>query len=46
MPTIRINDWTKERFDEIKNEEDHSSFDSVVKSLIKDRNTSSWGEAK
>ena len=46
MPTIRLNEWTKERLDEIKDEEDHSSYDSVVKSLIKDReNTTNNGEA-
>ncbi|MDL0145561.1 hypothetical protein PNP83_11140 [Halobacterium salinarum] len=34
MPTIKINEWTKEQLEEIKEDEEHSSFDSVVKSLI------------
>ena len=39
MPTIKLNDWTKEQLEEIKEDEDHSSFDSVVKSLLKERET-------
>jgi hypothetical protein len=38
MPTIKLNDWTKEKLESIKEDEDHSSFDSVVKSLLKERN--------
>jgi len=38
MPTIKLNDWTKEKLEKIKEDEDHSSFDSVVKSLLKERN--------
>jgi len=37
MATIRVRDWTKERLDEISAAEGHSSHDSVVKSLLKDR---------
>lgn len=37
MPTIRVRDWTKTRLDEIREAEAHSSHDSVVKSLLKDR---------
>ncbi len=37
MPTIRIRDWTKSRLDEIRDAESHSSHDSVIKSLLKDR---------
>lgn len=37
MTTIRVKDWTKERLEEIRARESHSSFDSVVKSLLKDR---------
>jgi hypothetical protein len=37
MPTIKVNDWTKEQLEEIKENEDHSSFDSVIKSLLKER---------
>jgi len=39
MPTIKVNEWTKEQLEEIKNDEDHSSFDSVIKSLLKERDT-------
>jgi len=34
---IRVQDWTKEQLEEIKDEEDHTSLDSVVKSLLKER---------
>lgn len=37
MPTIRVRDWTKSRLDDIREEEAHSSHDSVIKSLLKDR---------
>lgn len=37
MPTIRVRDWTKERIEEVRNRESHSSHDSVIKSLLKDR---------
>lgn len=37
MPMIRVQDWTKEQLEEIKDEEDHTSLDSVVKSLLKER---------
>lgn len=37
MPTIKVNDWTKEQLEDIKEEEEHSSFDSVIKSLLKER---------
>ena len=40
MPTIRIRDWTKTKLEEIREEESHSSHDSVVKSLLKDREIS------
>lgn len=35
--TIKVQEWTKKQLDEIKEEEDHSSYDSVIKSLLKDR---------
>lgn len=38
MPTIKIGEWTKGELDDIKEEEDHSSYDSVIKSLIKEHN--------
>ncbi|WP_119819908.1 hypothetical protein [Halalkaliarchaeum desulfuricum] len=37
MPTIRVREWTKDRIEEIRNRESHSSHDSVIKSLLKDR---------
>jgi hypothetical protein len=37
MATIRVRDWTKERIEEIRDAESHSSHDSVIKSLLKDR---------
>ena len=37
MPMIRVQDWTKERLEEIKDEEDHTSLDSVIKTLLKER---------
>jgi hypothetical protein len=35
--TIRIQDWTKKQLDKIIEEEDHASFDSAIKSLLKDQ---------
>ena len=37
MPTVRVRDWTKERIEAIRDAESHSSHDSVIKSLLKDR---------
>jgi hypothetical protein len=37
MPTIRVRDWTKRQINEIRETESHSSHDSVIKSLLKDR---------
>jgi hypothetical protein len=37
MPMIRLQEWTKEQLEEIKQEEDHTSLDSVVKTLLKER---------
>lgn len=34
MPSIHVTEWTKNRLDEIKEREEHSSYDSVVKSLL------------
>lgn len=36
MPTIHVTDWTKDHLDAIKEEEDHSSYDSVLKTLLKE----------
>ena len=37
MATIRVRDWTKEQIEKIRDAESHSSHDSVIKSLLKDR---------
>jgi len=37
MPSIKVHDWTKSQLDEIKEEEEHSSYDSVIKTLLKER---------
>jgi hypothetical protein len=37
MATIRVRDWTKKQIEEILEEESHSSHDSVIKALLKDR---------
>ena len=37
MATIRLRDWTKEQIEKIRAAESHSSHDSVIKSLLKDR---------
>nr|WP_255313472.1 hypothetical protein [Halobacterium sp. GN101] len=38
---IRVQDWTKEQLEEIKDEEDHTSLDSVIKTLLKERTNES-----
>lgn len=37
MPTLKVQQWTKDQLDAIKDEEEHSSYDSVIKSLLKER---------
>lgn len=37
MPSIKVHNWTKGQLDEIKEEEEHSSYDSVIKTLLKER---------
>lgn len=44
MPTIRVKEWTKERINEIREEESHSSHDSVIKSLLKDRELATFAD--
>lgn len=36
MPTLHATEWTKDQLDEIKDEEDHSTYDSVLKTLLKE----------
>ena len=46
MATIRVRDWTKEQIEEIREAESHSSHDSVIKALLKDRELAKFaGEA-
>jgi hypothetical protein len=46
MATIRVRDWTKEQIEKIREAESHSSHDSVIKSLLKDRELAKFaGEA-
>jgi hypothetical protein len=40
MPTIKVQEWTKGELEDIKDEEDHTSLDSVIKSLLKEREVS------
>jgi len=40
MPTIKVQEWTKEELEKVKEEEDHTSLDSVIKSLLKEREIS------
>lgn len=34
MPTIKVSEWTKSRLDDVEEEEEHTSYDSVIKSLL------------
>ncbi len=36
MPSIHVADWTKRLLDEVKEREDHASYDSVIKSWAKE----------
>lgn len=36
MPSIHVADWTKRLLDEVKDREDHASYDSVIKSWAKE----------
>ncbi len=36
MPTIRLKQWTKDKLEAVQTEESHSSFDSVIKALLRD----------
>lgn len=45
MAMIRIRDWTKQRLEELQEEESHSSHDSVIKSLLKDHELAQFANA-
>lgn len=44
MATIRVRDWTKEQIERIREAESHSSHDSVIKTLLKDRELAKFAE--
>lgn len=44
MATIRVKDWTKTELEKIRNAESHSSYDSVLKSLLKDRKLAKYAD--
>ena len=44
MPTIRIHEWTKEKLQQVREAESHSSYDSVVKTLLRDRKVAQLSE--
>lgn len=44
MATIRVRDWTKEQIEQIRDAESHSSHDSVIKSLLKDRKLAKYAD--
>lgn len=44
MATIRVRDWTKEQIEQIREEESHSSHDSVIKTLLKDRELAQFAD--
>jgi hypothetical protein len=44
MGTIRVRDWTKEQIERIRDAESHSSHDSVIKSLLKDRKLAAYAD--
>ena len=46
MATIRVREWTKEKINEIRDAESHSSHDSVIKSLLKDRELAKFAGAR
>jgi hypothetical protein len=37
MPAVKVQEWTKERLEEIQEKEEHTSIDSVIKTLLKER---------
>lgn len=39
VENIRLQDWTKERIDDVREVESHTSYDSTVKALLRDRQT-------
>ncbi|WP_420182896.1 hypothetical protein ACNO8S_17845 (plasmid) [Haloarcula sp. KBTZ06] len=44
MANIRVKDWTKDKLRKIRDAESHSSYDSVVKTLLKDRKIAKYAD--
>ncbi|MFU1783411.1 hypothetical protein ACM16X_18775 [Haloarcula japonica] len=44
MATIRVKDWTKNKLRNIRDAESHSSYDSVIKTLLKDRKLAKYSD--
>lgn len=44
MPSIRIQDWTKDELEKLKDGEDHTSMDPVIKSLLQQHHTQQTNE--
>lgn len=44
MTAIRVKDWTKDKLRKIRNAESHSSYDSVIKTLLKDRKLAKYAD--
>jgi len=37
MPLINVSDYVKKKLDQIKDEEQHTSYDSVIRTLLLER---------
>ena len=37
MPLIKVSEYVKKKLDQIKNEEQHMSYDSVIRTLLLER---------
>lgn len=46
MPTIRIQDWTKDELENLKEQKDHTSMDSVIRSPLKEHHARQNNEQK
>ncbi|RLM95200.1 hypothetical protein [Haloarcula sp. Atlit-7R] len=44
MASIRVKDWTKEKLRKIRDAESHSSYDSVIKTILKDRKIAKYAD--
>ncbi|NLV04739.1 hypothetical protein GOC83_01115 [Haloarcula rubripromontorii] len=44
MASVRVKEWTKKKLREIRNAESHSSYDSVIKTLLKDHKLAKYAD--